>query len=153
MASACLRDKEFPLSSSLDRNEAVISATQRSHNSWVLPELLCSLTTVRGQSKQSDGKYSGPLHPSHNTGVMSQLQLGLPAAAAGREACGPVVVPLCAGAAFFSADRHLTQKCWAGRSYSALEQRTLSTHPHINCTVRVPFRLLYILYATFLSHQ
>lgn len=27
----------------------------------------CSLTTVGRQSKQCDGKYSGPLHPSHNT--------------------------------------------------------------------------------------
>ncbi len=98
------------ISSSLKRNKVVITATQHRHNSWVMLELLCSLTTVRCQSKQCDGKYSGPLHPSHNTVVMSQLQLGLPAAVVWWEVCGSVVVLLCAGAAFFSADGHLTQR-------------------------------------------
>lgn len=146
--------KRQGISFSLNRNKVVITATQHSHNSWVMPELSCSLTTVRCQSKQCDGKYSGPVQPSHNTVVMSQLELGFPAAVVWWEACGSAAVPLCAGAAFFhcwpSPD---SEKCWAGRSYAALEQRTLSTHLHINCTVCVLLRPLYVLSlcATFLS--
>lgn len=59
-----------------NRNKEVITATQHSHNSWVMLEL----SAVRCQSKQCDGKYSCPVHPSQNTVVMSQLELGFPAA-------------------------------------------------------------------------
>lgn len=130
----------FPL------HKVITTATQHNRISWVMPELLCSLTTLGCQSKQCDGKYSGPLHPSHNTAshesagarfarsgrVMGSVRLGRRAA-------------LCRSSVFLCWPSPDSEKCWAGRSYSALEQRMLSTHPHINCTVRVLLRPLYVL--------
>jgi len=53
----------------------------------------------------------GPIHPSHDTGVMSQRQLGLPA----------VVVCVCV--CVIRADRQLT----SGRSYTAPTEATFNT--------------------------
>lgn len=84
-----------------------------------------SLTTVRRQSKQRDGKYIGLLH---NTVVMSQLELGLPRSRVlGSVRLGPGAA-LCWSSVFHCWPSPDSEKCWAGRSYTALKQRTLSTH-------------------------
>lgn len=70
---------------------------------------------------------------AHSGRVMGGVRLG-PGAA------------LCRSSNFLCWPSPDSEKCWAGWSYTALEQRTLSKHLHINCTVRGPLRPLYVLY-------
>ena len=108
--------------------------------SRVMSELTSSLTAVWCQPKQPDGEYSGRLHASHNAVLMSQLGLG-PGAA------------LCRSSDFLCWPSPDSEKCWAGWSRTALEQRTLSsTHqPYCMCPVKAIVRIVLMCYISTLQ--